>query len=438
MSDAHTGQPANADPDAAATVASAVAAAPFVRIYGHADGDALAAVGLLAVALRTRQVPFQIHVSTDPAGAATPVSEVDTNDASASAEETNESASAEETNESASAEGADDSDGDDSLTLLVTTGRRDNAEAAVPPLGDSRPASVAAAAISRELGVDPDPLLALAGVIAAGSMPGTDGSGNLLEEAQQRGLVDRRPGVALPTADLADGLAHSTRITASFSGDQDATQALLAELDLPADLDDDAHRRLASLVAVETVTAEAATPRAADSVEAALRPYQTPSGPFETLGGYADVLSALAHEMPGVAVGLALGAADSKTDALDTWREHAAAAQGALAEPLTGRYEGVFVVRVRTDRPSALPTVARLAHEFRSPEPVTLVVTTEPVDGHRHLAAAASEPQGLADVLSSVATEFGASAGGTPTNATLQVDERVDESELLAAIREAL
>ncbi len=420
MSDVHTGQPANTDPDAAATVASAVAAAPFVRIYGHADGDALAAVGLLAVALRTRQVPFQIHVSTDPAGAATPVSEVDTEDASASAE------------------GTDEPTGDDSLRLLVTQGRRDNADAAVPPLGDSRPASVTAAAISRELGVDPDPLLALAGVIAAGSMPGTDGSGNLLEQAEQRGLVVRRPGIALPTADLADGLAHSTRITASFSGDQEATQALLAALDLPADLDDDAQRRLASIVAVETVTAEEASPRAADSVEAALRPYGTPTGPFETLGGYADVLSALACETPGVAVGLALGAADSKTDALDTWGEHADAAHQALTESLTGRYEGVFVCRVRTDRPSALPTVARLAHDFRSPEPVTLVVTSEPVDGTRHLAAVAGEPQGLADVLSSVATEFGASAGGTPTNATLRVDERVDESELLAAIREAL
>src|SRR6056297_154720 len=184
MSETHT-QPV--DPDAAATLATALASAPFVRVYGHADGDSLAAAGLLAVALRKRSVPFQIHVSDDPAGDLT---DPDT-------------------------EPADD----DSQTVLVTSGRRDAADHAVPPADDGRPASVVAAAVSRELGVDPDPLLALAGTIAAGSLPGTDGSGSLLEQAEQTGLVERRPGVVVPTADLADGLAHSTLLAAPFSGD---------------------------------------------------------------------------------------------------------------------------------------------------------------------------------------------------------------------------
>lgn len=408
MSETHT-QPV--DPDAAASVATALASAPFVRLYGHADGDSLAAAGLLAVALRERGRPFQTHVSDDPAGDLTdPETEpVD----------------------------------DDSLTVLVTSGRRDAADHAVPPVDDSRPASVVAAAVSRELGVDPDPLLALAGTIAAGSIPGTDGSGGLLETAEQSGLVERRPGLAVPTAEIADGLAHSTLLAAPFSGDVDATERLLTDLDCPAstaDYDEDAWMRLASVVAVEASTSDSSTPAAAEAVETALRPYATPNGPFATLGGYADVLSALAVETPGLAISLALGAPGITEAALDTWRDHASAAHAALGEPITGRYEGVFVLRVDTDRPAALPTVARLARRFRSPEPVALVVTAEAVDGQRHAAAAAAadDPQGLADVFASVATEFGGTAGGTPTEATLSVDGDVSDGDLIAAVREAL
>jgi len=274
-------------------------------------------------------------------------------------------------------------------------------------------------------------------------MPGTDGSGGLLETAEQAGLVNRRAGVGVPTADLADGLTHSTLVDAPFSGDTEATEALLAELDLPADqadLDEAAHTRVASMVAIETTTADASTPNAAETVETALRPYATPNGPFETLGGYADVLSALARESPGLAISLALGAPNVADEAVEAWRDHANAAHRALDGPTAGRYEGVFVCRVDTDRPAVLSTVARLARQFRSPEPVALVVTADPVDGHRHAAAAAApdDPRGLADALSTVATEFGGTAGGTPTTASLQVDGDIDDGDLIAAIREAL
>lgn len=405
MSDTQT-QPV--DPDAAGTLAAELATAPFVRIYGHADGDCLAAVGLLAVALQARNVPFQTHVSADPAGdlASDPEPDADA----------------------------------ESRTLLVTPGSGGTADRTLPPAGDSRPASVVAAAVSHELGVDPDPLLALAGVIAAESMPGTDGSGSLLETAEQTGLVVRRPGVAVPTVDLTDGLVHSTLVDAPFSGDTDAVETLLAELDLPAastEFDDGDHTRVASVVALETSTAHS-TPTAAEAVEAALRPYATPNGPFATLGGYADVLSSLARETPGVAITLALGGPEGTAEAVDVWRDHANAAHRALEEPITGRYEGVFVCRVETDRPAVLPTVARLAGRFRSPEPVALVVTADPVAGHRHAAAAAAEPAALADALSTVATEFGGTAGGTPTEATLQVAADVSDGDLIAAIREAI
>jgi hypothetical protein len=40
--------------------------------------------------------------------------------------------------------------------------------------------------------------------------------------------------------------------------------------------------------------------------------------------------------------------------------------------------------------------------------------------------------------LASVATEFGGTAGGTPTQATLQVDADVSDGDLIAAVREAI
>lgn len=411
MSDSRTNAAAAPDPDAAHTVASTVAAAPFVRIFGHADGDALAACGLLAVALRDREIPFRVHVSTDPAGDAVDAVE------------------------------RDDGERDGSQTIVVSRGQRGPADLVVPARDDRQPASVAAAAISRELGVDPDPVIALAGVIAAGETPGGAGGDDLLAAAESAALVERRPGVAVPTADLATDLAHSTRLDAAFSGDVDAADELLADLSIPTDSDaeigEETWTQLASAVAVATATADTAAPQAADSVEAALRPYATPTAPFATLGGYADVLSALAHEAPGVAVSLAFGASGAVSKALATWRDHAAAAHAALDAPTTGRYEGVYVLRVETDRPSVLPTVARLAREFRSPEPVALVVS-EPIDGRRRAALAASKPRGLADVTATVAREFDGDAGGTPTQATLAVDDSVADGELIAAIREAL
>ncbi|ERH01332.1 MAG: hypothetical protein J07HN6_00884 [Halonotius sp. J07HN6] len=417
--DAETGTAADAE--ATQTVASAVAAAPFVRLFGHADGDSVAACGLLAVALREQGIPFRVHVAADPTAAAAAAESDDAGDSTT----------------------ATDSDGaaTDARTLVVSRGRRATVDLAVPTPGDT-PASVAAAAISRDLGVDPDPVLALAGVIAAGATPGAADSERLLEAAQTADLVARRPGVALPTADIADGLAHTTRFDASFSGDPEAAADHLAEIDVSSesdgDRDDAAHTRLASLVAVETATAPTAAPQAADSVEAALRPYATPAGPCATLGGYADVLSALARERPGAALSLAFDAPGAVSEAIEVWRAHGAATHAALASPTVGRYDGVSVFRVETDRPTVLPTVARLARRFRSPEPVALVVTEEPVDGQRHAAAAAVEQRGLGAIMRTVAGEFDGDGGGTPTAATLAVDGEIDAGDTIAAVRETL
>ncbi|ADQ67658.1 hypothetical protein C499_17959 [Halogeometricum borinquense DSM 11551] len=386
-------------PDAPAeSVASALADAAFVRVVCRADGDALAAGGLLARALRRTSVPFHVRAGSF-------VSMPDAPD-------------------------------DDGVLLAVGTDVSDADATVAPDDGaTSRRAYEVAAALTPAGEPGPDPVLALAGIVAAGEHPGAT-DGGLLSVAEETGAVERRPGIAAPVADLADGLAHTTLAHASFSGDREAVTAVLADLDLPAEPDDAAHRTLASLVALDVAGDDDATVRAAESVERAFKPYATPDAPFTTLGGYADVLDAVARERPGTGVALALGH-ETRVPALEAWRDHAAAAHRTLSEGHTGRYEGVHVVRA-TDavatHPGRLATVARLARDFRSPEPMALVIG----DG---VAALAAVEHGAARAASAVADEFGGvDAGawsGDARRAVVRFDADTPEAEIIAAVREA-
>ena len=384
-------------PDA---LASVLADAPFVRLVAADDGDSVAAAGTLAGALRERGVPFQVRVSRDPVP--------DT---------------------------ADDE-------VAVTVGGRGGARATegAPAThgidGTKRPASATAFAVARELGGNPDPVTVLAGSVAAGSIPGTDGTSDALDAAELAGRVTRRPGVAIPTADLADGISASTLLRAPYSGAPEATRAAIAALDLPADPDNDSHRRLASLVAVDTAAAAGASTRAPATVERALRPYAIDDSgtPFETVGGYADVLDALAHEAPGTGVALSLATNPSDglvTAARDAWREHGLAAHRALDGATTGRYDGCVVARVDAT-PATVPTVARLVRDFRSPEPVAIALD----ESSGRIAAAATESVGLGDACRSVAAELGGTGWGTRARGGLEPN--ADPTEALAALREAL
>lgn len=373
--------------------AAALRDAAFVRVAASADGDSVAASGLLARALRDCGVPFQVRVRATPDPPRT----------------------------------------DD---LLVTVGAAAG-DVAVP--GDARPASVDAYRIATELDADADPTLALAGVVAAGDVPDGVDAG-ILEAAEERGLVERRPGVAVPTdgaADggghLADGIAHSTLVHAPVSGDVDAVSTALADLDLPATLDADARRRVASWLAVETVDADGATPRAAAAVERFLRPYATPDGRFATIGGYADVLDAVARERPGTGVALALRDAPAmRADALDAWRAHGRAVHAELAGATTGRYDGLFVARVDSGTVGRLVTAARLLRDFRSPEPVALVVTEGAA------AVASTEDGPFDDAMADAATAMDGTGHGGPRGGRARFDDELEVSGFITAFRGAL
>ncbi|WP_254823705.1 exonuclease RecJ [Haloglomus halophilum] len=351
------------------SVAAACREAGLVRLVATSDGDALAATGVLARALSATGIPFQASVHPFPA----------------------------ETR-------GDGTDADATVTVGAPGG-----DVAL----DGHPASPAAYAAARDIAPDAaDPTLALAGVLAAGAAPGDDPT-TLADDATAAGC-DRRPGVGVPTADLADGLAHTTLVHTPDSGDIEAYRAALAERDLPTERtgdtseDDtaageareDAGRRLASLLAFDAVRSGEAPPRAADAAERALRPHAGARCPFATVEGYADVLDATARRAPGTGVALALGH-DAREAALDAWREHASAAHHALRAADTSRYDGCVAVVTRT---GPVETVARLVRDFRSPEPAVLVIG----DGE---AAAAGDGVDVGEPLRATAAAGGPSGG---------------------------
>ena len=386
------------------SVATTLSAASFVRVRCSATGDGLAAAGLLARALRRVDVPFQVRVAsvrTDP-----PV-------------------------------------GDDGLSVSVGF-EQSGADFAVAPTG--APASLAVSRIAADIHGEVDPVIALAGVVAEGAHPESV-AGSLVEAAEEAGQLRRRPGVAAPVADPIDGLAHSTLLHAPFSGDSDAVAGVLSAVSFPEggdgdrptdDLDADTRRSIASCVALAVASDGDAPPRAADAVERVLRPYATPDAPVATLGGFADVLTAAAREQPGTGVALVLGHG-GRAAAFDAWRAHGATVHDALESAPTERHDGVFVIRARNgsaadavaDSPGRLATLARLARDFRSPEPLVVALG----DG---VAAVSARESGAADAAATLAAEFPATDGtwtGGPTRALARIDLDASVPDVVAAIR---
>ena len=385
--------PATAEAADAGEVAAAVRDAPFVRVVAAADGDALAASGVLARALKERGTPFQVRVEAVP----DPVP----------------------------------GDGDD-LALGVGAGSAGGDRS----LGGSAPASLTAALVARELDADVDPLLALAGVATAAQPLDAGDASAVLDAARERTTVERRPGLAVPTTDLSEGLAHSTLVHAPVSGDPETARDALDDLGIGSELTEEDHRRLASWLAIE---ATASSARAADAVERVLHPHATPDAPFATVEGFGDVLDAVARERPGTGVALAIRDGGLRSAALDAWRTHARATHEALTAATTGRYDGIFVARAEDADPGRLATVARLCRDFQSPEPVTLVVG----DGGAAAASVDDARLGRAMREAVQAVDGDGQSAGDGTRATARFeDDGEDEngavSRFVTAFREAL
>lgn len=372
-----TGRP-DADSRSPGDIAGQLRDARFVHLVADATGDGVAAVALLAAALDD-ETPYQLSITALP----------------------------------------ERSDRATESTCIIGLGRP--VVGADITLGTSEStASISAHDIAAEFG-DVDGALAIAGAIAGGASYDE----RLLSLANDYGF-ERRPGIAVPTADLADGLAHSTLVHTEFSGSAGDARDALGSLGIPEQPDEDARRRIASLVATSVAKADPST-RASTAVERFLRPLS--GGPTSTLSGFGDLLDGAARADPWLATRVAFGVADP-TELLTPWRDHADRAHATLHDAGTGRYEDLFVLRCGPDAP--LETVARLGWAYCSPEPVVLAVA-----GNQ--AAARTGPSTSYDVgsvMRDVRGAVGGQADGTAQRA--RATHSVDETEYLLAFREAL
>lgn len=363
--------------------ASSLREAGLVHLAPAATGDAIAATGVLARALDAIDVPFQISVVRQPADAAR-ATEAD---------------------------------------RTVALGRA--SPDADRTLGGARLASRAAFDVAQSLDATTTEsrsavALAASGVVAAGQEP----SGTLAD-ALADAEIERRPGVAVSTDDLADGLAHTTLVHAPFSGDPEAVRATLDERGATDPTDNEARRRVASVVALTAVDTADPDARAATAVQDILRPYV--GGPFETIGGYADVLEAAVRERPGIAVALALGHDAAAEAALSAWRTHADRAHDAVRDATVRRHAGLVVAE--TEGPTG--TVARLLRDFRSPEPLVLVA-----DGDRATLAATADHDARAILEAAASIDHAETVTGDANRAHLAVSGETDA--LVAAVREVI
>ncbi|MFP8953557.1 exonuclease [Natrialbaceae archaeon A-arb3/5] len=392
-----------------ATAEGDLESAGFVQLVTRADGDALAASGIIARALTACETPFQVSVGRTVAERTQRVRTL-----------------------------ADESTGGDDRTLVV--GAVD-AEASRLD-ADERPAVLAAVDLVR--GLDkapaPDPVLALAGLVAAGVEPGAGESEWLLDAAHERGLVERRPGVAVPTADPVDGVAHSTRLRAPWSGDADETREALSDVatfDTAEELSADDRRAVGSLAALDTVGSDESAAVAATAVQRVLSPYATPENAFETVGGYAEVLEATARLEPGTGAALAMGH-DACEPALSAWREYGRRAHSALETASTSRYDGLVVIELDDESDLPVEAIAELGVNYRSVEPTVLAVGT----GEAALATRGSNSLGAAveriarELASSVDDAAGVEYDVGHRRGYLRYDPSMDDSTIITTVRE--
>ncbi len=364
--------------------ATAFREAPFVRILTRRDGDAIAAAGVLARMLTATETPFQVAPTASRAQRARRVGEGDPE------------------------------------ALTVAIGPVDRADVTIA----GPTATHTAVEVVRAAGGDPPPALALAGLTAAGDDPDEP----LREAAEAAGLA-RRPGVGLPVSDPTTGLAFTLWLHTEFSGDPEAVASHLERVAAtgdPTDLDADAHRRLASLVAV--LGTDTPTPRrAAETIDTLLNPAVIP-GSIPTVAGYAEVLDAVAREHPGTAVALALGA-EAVESAQNSWQQHAAAVHAAIDDGTTERYGGLYAAFVADHR---VLTAARVLHRSGSPEPVTLVV------GEDRAAVVGDPAADLRAVTSALAETVSGTSDGTQRYGVIDHDGSTEDRTLVATAREEL
>jgi len=193
------------------------------------------------------------------------------------------------------------SSGEDDATILVGAANAAETDDFIRLAAASRPATLEAVDLVRGMGATPDPVLALAGVVAGGANP---------VPARASGSSRPRTNAASSNSDRASrcrppirSTDSRTRHASTHRGRAIPTQRAKRSRTPPMATPPTSMRtitvRSGSLVALDVVGADGAADAAASSIGRTLRPFATPDGPFATLGGFADVLEALARTEPG-------------------------------------------------------------------------------------------------------------------------------------------
>lgn len=277
------------------------------------------------------------------------------------------------------------------------------------------------AAVADRLDVLVPVALVVAGGLADGRPPSTlDAPGIDFDGIHQR------PGLGIPTEDPIVGVAYSTLIHGSFSGDPDAVRELL-----PVDGDSDGEsftdtdrKGVASVVALECLGSEAATDRATVGLERFLQPHVGKS-PFASLEGYMDVLDVVSRSQPGLGIALTTGA-NIQEAALAAWQDTATQVHAGIRDAELSRYDGVVVAR--TEGPVEL--VARVLRDYRSPEPVVLAIN----DGSAGLATVDREAGSLVEAVTDAVD-----ASGLARNHTGFIQFPQDQTDAIVdAVQEAI
>lgn len=307
--------------------ASRLATASFVQLRASPSVDGLIAAGLLRDVLETRRIPYKFAVSMAPA----------------------------------------ESSGD---ALTVWTGTQ-----SIPRDGihlEAGAATEKAAELMASLGRDPEPERVAIGTV--------------FTETSPHGFGDPQPGLGLPVEDPRDGLAHSTLVHASYSGDVETVDAVLENAN---NLED---REIASLVALTSLEDPGLPPMAGEAIQRLLGPTAIEWGPYPTVEGTADVLDVLAETDPGVALALACGQASGSVSVLEQWRSTARDIHESLRNLTLEGPEGLAVLEVDH---AAVAVTARLLRAFHD-VPRTVVVYT---DDRVAAASRTMDDRALADAL---------------------------------------
>ena len=372
-----TSRPPRVTPEPAAA-ATQLANASLARIFTRQDGDALAAGGILAQALATRETAFHLAPTQSRAQRARRI------------------------------------DAGDDDTVTVAVGEAEQADITLVGANTTG----AAVAIVDALGVSPPEDLALAGTLAGGFS---------LSESTVATPDRRDDHLGVPTAAPVAGLAHSLWIHAPFSARPPRVESLFDAVGVsPAHLDDgDALTRLRSRVAVAGSRPGAVGDP--DAIKRLLRPH-TCAGPFPTIEGYADVLAVLAAEAPGLASSLVVGS-DVREPALAAWQRHAGATHRCLRTASTERYGGLFVVSVE-DGP--VQTVATAAARLCSPEPVTVAL------GAERTAVVARTDQSVRAVTAALTEATGGTSDGTKHRGVITHSSGHERDHRIDVVRDVL